>query len=106
MLDHWHARATTTEPIDAMTEMSALTLGIVGRTLFGIDLSAEAADVGRAMLEALDFVNHGATHLITVPLTVPTPRGDAKLPRETAKNLPSWIERGLSFTPLLARATH
>lgn len=47
MLDRWDTQLDT--PINLMTAMSGLTLGIVGRTLFGIDLSGESNTVGRAM---------------------------------------------------------
>jgi cytochrome P450 len=74
LLDQWQAQAGVSRPIDIMPELSALTLSIVGRALFSIDLTGEAADVGRAMLEALEFLTHRSMHLIDVPLTIPTPR--------------------------------
>jgi cytochrome P450 len=74
MLDRWHARAQPQQPMDIMPELSALTLSVVGRALFGIDLTGEAADVGQAMLEALEFLTHRTMHLIDLPLTIPTPR--------------------------------
>lgn len=40
--------------VDMTTDMSALTLDIVGRTLFGADLRADAADVGEALNALLE----------------------------------------------------
>jgi len=74
MLDRWEPQAHGPEAIDVMPELSALTLSVVGRALFGIDLTGEAADVGHAMLEALEFLTHRSMHLIDLPLTIPTPR--------------------------------
>lgn len=40
--------------VDMAADMSALTLGIVGRTLFGADLTGQAQDVGRALTSVLE----------------------------------------------------
>ena len=40
--------------LDMAGDMSRLTLGIVGRTLFGADLSGDAAEVGHALTEVLE----------------------------------------------------
>jgi cytochrome P450 len=40
--------------VDLVTDMSALTLAVVGETLFGSDLSGDAAEVGAALTEVLD----------------------------------------------------
>src|SRR6185312_3841833 len=40
--------------VDAAKEMNKLTLGVAGQTLFGADVDREAADVGRALTEALE----------------------------------------------------
>jgi hypothetical protein len=44
----------TNKPLDLAQEMSSLTMNIVGKALFGTDLSAETERVGRA----LTTVNH------------------------------------------------
>ena len=56
---------------DVHSEMSSLTLEIVGRTLFGLDLSDESGRVG----DALDVVMAGAEFSATdlLPQWVPTP---------------------------------
>jgi cytochrome P450 len=74
MLEAWRTPARTGWPIDVLQEMSALTLRVVGRVLFSIDLAGEAAGVGRALLVALEHLNHLATRLCPLPPFVPTPR--------------------------------
>lgn len=58
--------------LDMQRDMSALTLGIVGRTLFGSDLSGDAGQVGEALTDLLDGMGR---YLALGPrvLSVPTP---------------------------------
>ncbi len=49
----WRARADRTAPIDVAAEMMALTLGIAGETLFGVDVGGSAAEVADALGDAL-----------------------------------------------------
>ena len=56
--EQWQQRVDSGRvELDMATDMSALTLAIVGRTLFGADLSGEAAEVGRALTTVLDGFN-------------------------------------------------
>jgi len=45
---------TDGQEIDASQEMARLTLGVVGKTLFGADVEAQARDVGRAMTAVME----------------------------------------------------
>jgi len=74
MLDGWESIAAQAKPFDLMEEMSRVTLSIVGQALFGIDLIHDAADVGRAMLVALQFVSEEAFRFFPAVLAIPTPR--------------------------------
>lgn len=74
MLERWRAPAAAGQPVDLMAEMSALTLSVVGRALFSMDLTGDAAEVGRAMLIALEHLTHQMTHFLPMPPIVPTPR--------------------------------
>jgi cytochrome P450 len=71
-LDRWQSARQA--PLDLMAAMSDLTLGIVGRTLFSIDLAGDTNEVGRAMLVALEHLTHLVTHPFALPLALPTPR--------------------------------
>jgi cytochrome P450 len=53
--DRWRAGAT----IDAHQEMMALTLAIVGKTLFDADVEHEAAEIGAALATTFESFNFG-----------------------------------------------
>lgn len=64
----WH----NGDVVDMQTDMSALTLAIVGRTLFGADLTGEAREVGQS-LEALLQGMGSRLFLGPAALRIPTP---------------------------------
>jgi cytochrome P450 len=72
MLDRWEGEIGR-GPFDVHAEMMRLTFGIVGLTLFSVDLDAEADGVGRAMAVALKCADDHAGSLVHFPLFVPTP---------------------------------
>lgn len=58
---------------DVFGEMMRLTLGIVGQTLFGIDLTDDANELGPAITIALTRANKQAESVFPIPLWIPTP---------------------------------
>ncbi|MGH7894622.1 MAG: cytochrome P450, partial [Candidatus Binatia bacterium] len=76
-LTRWEGSAERGEPIDVAAEMNALTLTIVGETLFGRDLSGEAAEAGRALRVALETTAHRTMSYLVPPIWLPTARGRA-----------------------------
>lgn len=60
--------------VDIDAEMMRLTLEVVGKALFSIDLSREAHTLTGAVLTALDHIVYRARHPIGLPPDVPTPR--------------------------------
>lgn len=68
-LTRWRGQQT----IDVEAEMMALALDIVGRTLFGADISADAADLSHRTVRALDAVVNRAQQPLRAPLGIPTP---------------------------------
>jgi cytochrome P450 len=76
-LDGWEPAVRSGEPIDVAAEMNALTLTIVGETLFGRDLSGDAAEAGRALRVALEVTAHRAMSWLVPPIWVPTARNRA-----------------------------
>jgi cytochrome P450 len=72
MLDAWSRAATTGATFDLAAEMSRVTLRIVGRALFSLDLQGDASAVGEALVDALDVVTQRAFTLFPAPLWVPT----------------------------------
>jgi cytochrome P450 len=52
MLDRWQAAYDSNQPIDIAREMSALTLTVTTRSLFGVDLGDEVREVGEIINRA------------------------------------------------------
>lgn len=63
MLESWHTLAQDGRPLDINEAMMHLTLEIVGKTLFSIDLTREADAVG----EAFSVVNEEVARLTGIP---------------------------------------
>ena len=73
MLDRWEAVARGAAPLDVAAEMTRLTLGIVGRTLFSRNLDDAADAVGCTLGEVLALMNERTMRFIATPLWWPTP---------------------------------
>jgi cytochrome P450 len=73
MLARWQVSADAGEPIEVYAEMARLTHHIVGLTLFGLDITGDAA-AAQAVADGLhvagERVNSGA---LALPLAIPTP---------------------------------
>ncbi|MCH9688784.1 MAG: cytochrome P450 [Deltaproteobacteria bacterium] len=70
-LARWDERR---EPgVDIHDEMMQLTLRIVGRTLFGMDLGTNLGDLGPVVTTCLEKANDHAESLVRLPLWLPTP---------------------------------
>lgn len=67
MLSTW-----TEGTFDLHEEMMALTLRIVGRALFGVDLAGEARAIGEAVSVGIKHANDYAESIVKVPPWVPT----------------------------------
>lgn len=73
MLNHWESIAADGGSVDVDREMMRLTLEIVGKALFSIDLSGSAEELTRAVLTTLDHIVHRARNPIGFPDWFPTP---------------------------------
>ena len=72
VLDRWAPRVRSGEPFDVSAQMSALTLGVVGRTLFGRSLDDETDQVSRALLDALAIMDERMMAMVPPPLWWPS----------------------------------
>ncbi len=61
------------EPVDLQREMAHLTMTIVGRTLFGLDLSRQSERAAAAFGSALAAIGRRGPGSLQVPLWLPTP---------------------------------
>jgi cytochrome P450 len=60
--------------IDVDHAMTALTMRIVGKTLFDDDVLSETDELGNAITVALQYMQYTLDHIFPVPLSIPTPR--------------------------------
>lgn len=72
-LDGLEESARSGAPVDVMAAMSRLTLAIVGRALFDVDLGDRATLVGRALPVALEGLTQRMFNPLALPLAVPSP---------------------------------
>ncbi len=70
LIDRWREGSV----IDVSEEMMALTLRIVGETLLGTDVTAEANKIGSAVSYVIADVNDRISELLDIPLSVPVKR--------------------------------
>ncbi|MBI1282244.1 MAG: cytochrome P450 [Anaerolineaceae bacterium] len=70
MLDRWHGQST----LDIDDEMMRVTLQIVVKTLFNVDISAEAERIGDAMTALQQMVGNNSIVEKLLPLWIPTPQ--------------------------------
>jgi cytochrome P450 len=73
LLAHW-ASSAAGAPVDIGDEMTRLVLRIAGLTLFSIDLSDGADEVGRVLPIVVHHVLDRPKRLIKIPERIPTPR--------------------------------
>ncbi|NUP05145.1 MAG: cytochrome P450 [Polyangiaceae bacterium] len=74
MMARWRADdAVKTAPFDLHQEMMRLTFRIVGKTLLGADLEADAREFGESLNVALKWANEYVESVVRVPPWVPTP---------------------------------
>lgn len=72
-LAQWQPLAGTGQPLMIDDEMARLTMSIISRTIFGVDLDEEAATVGHAFNEAFAFVTARTMSAFALPLALPLP---------------------------------
>lgn len=73
LLERWQAQSTGDSSLDIAEEMMRLTLGIVGQTLFSIDLGNETDTIGPAVTTLLKLLGN-YVYAPFPPISIPTPR--------------------------------
>jgi len=92
LLARWAAADGTIVDVDEA--MMHLALEVVGKSLFGADLSGDAARLAQATVEALDVVVKKARSPLSPPLRVPTPANIAL--RKAIADLDSAVDAMLA----------
>jgi cytochrome P450 len=73
MLDRWQTAADSGQPIHMDEEMMHLTMSIIGRAMFSIDLGEELQEVGQALREAFAFIPSRLSGGGLLPISLPLP---------------------------------
>lgn len=75
LIERWRREDVCSgKPFDLHEEMMRLTFRIVGKTLLGTDLEADARDFGDSLNVALKWANEYVESIVRVPPWVPTPK--------------------------------
>lgn len=83
MLDAWAPRLQVGVEFDIYEELLALTMWIIGDTLFGLDLRGTIDRSAEAFSVALDELSRRGNEMVRLPLSWPTP-GNRRLQRALA----------------------
>lgn len=72
MLARWREMPAGS-PVAINLEMMRLTMSVISRSIFTVDIGEDFAGAGQALTQILDFASQRSVSLITLPLSVPTP---------------------------------
>lgn len=72
-LEPWEQAARQNQPLQMDMEMMRLTMSIIGRALFSMDLGREPTEIGLALESAFAFIPKRALGLFNPPLWLPLP---------------------------------
>ncbi len=70
----WRSFAARRRPVDIAAEMSRITLGIAGRTLFSMNTTQDEAAMGAALPVLFNHIITRTTSLVKLPEVIPTPK--------------------------------
>lgn len=73
LLEDWEREYEDGQSIEIYSEMMHVTLDIIGRTLFNIDLSSSADKTAQAFHSALEILSVRGNNLLNLPMSIPTP---------------------------------
>ena len=73
LLDRWEPLAARDEAVVMDDEMVRLTMSVIGRAMFSVDLGAERDELGDAFREAFAFIPQRSMSPLHLPLAFPLP---------------------------------
>ena len=74
LLARWQRAADQGDTLNIDDEMMRLTMSIIGKAMFSIDLSEELTEVGQAFHIAFDFIPGHTMNPLALPISVPLPQ--------------------------------
>ena len=77
MLQRWHSPAKTGEMMAINQEMMRLTMSVISRSMFDVDISQDFRQAGEALLGILEFAAERSMSFIDPPMFLPT-RGNRR----------------------------
>ncbi len=69
----WESKVRERQPVDVYSEMTGLTLNIVGRSLFAADLARETSGIKEAVSFLLRYTDQRVRAIVRMPERLPTP---------------------------------
>lgn len=72
LVDRWQGRLDTDPVVDINQEMTRITMRVISRSMFGIDMDRDFSGASDALVALLDYTASATTSMIDVPLFVPT----------------------------------
>ena len=82
MLARWR-EIPTGSAVAINLEMMRLTMSVISRSIFTVDIGEDFSEAGQALTQILDFASERSVSLLTLPLSVPTP-GNQRLKKALA----------------------
>jgi cytochrome P450 len=73
MLERWRTHAAGGQPLEVLSEMRRLTFRILGKTLFGTDVTY-TDETDWAATVFFEYFDYESRHFLSVPQRIPTPR--------------------------------
>lgn len=73
MLARWDAREDAESPVAINQEMMRLTMSVISRSMFSVDIGETFATAGQALVYILEYTAERSLAMIDPPLFIPTP---------------------------------
>lgn len=70
---NWESKVHNRQPVDVYSEMTGLTLNILGKSLFATDLSRETSGIKEAVSYLLRYTDQRVRAVVRMPERLPTP---------------------------------
>lgn len=72
LIGRWQNQLPAERVVDINQEMTRVTMKVISRTMFGLDMDENFRDAARALITLLEYTSASTNSLIDVPLVIPT----------------------------------
>ncbi len=92
MLNRWRTDVKAGDQIDINIEITRMTMSVISRAMFGVDIGENFNEAATALVEMLNYTSSSTTSLIDVPMFIPTPKNQRlKRAKQTMKDFISDV---------------